>query len=255
MSPILAIIKKDIRSLLTSPMFYLLTGFCCLIWGTFFAFEVFSFVQRSFQLSTQIRESGLNIHHDLVSSYTVIVHYVLIFVIAALSIRFFAEEKKMKTFPILLSSPLTSFQIVFAKWLVGTLFLIFLLTISAVFPLSLLFFMQLPLGLFLLSYLGVFLILSIYMSVSMLASALTESMIVSVTLSLVSCLVILLLAVGRELTDVIWLQEFFGYLSIDRHFVYFRKGIISVPSMVFFMSWTGLFILITERVIEFHRWR
>ena len=93
------------------------------------------------------------------------------------------------------------------------------------------------------------------MSVSLLASALTESMIVSVVLSLVSCLVILLLAVGRELTDVLWLQEFFGYLSVDRHFIYFRKGVISLSAFLYFISWSALTLFVTERVVEFHRWR
>lgn len=255
MGPVLAIFKKDVRALLTSPMFYLLIGLCSTLWAIFFAFEVFAFVQRSFQLSAQSKSSGLNIHQSLVSSYIVIVHYVLVFIMSALSIRFFTEEKKLKTFPILLTSPMTSWQIVLAKWLVGAFCIFFLLAVSAVFPLSLLFFIKIPLGLFFLSYLGVFLILCIYMSVGMLASSVTESLIVCVVLSLVLSILLLLLGVGREFSDSILLQEFFNFLSIDRHFAYFRKGIFNFSSIIYFFSWSFLLTLLTERVVEYHRWR
>ena len=253
--PIFAIFKKDLRALLTSPMFYLLLGLCSSLWAIFFAFEVFAFVQRSYQLSTQGIESGLNIHQNLISSYIVIVHYVLVFILAALSIRFFAEEKKLNTFPILLTSPMTSWQIVLAKWLVGAFFIFLLLFASAIFPLSLLFFIKLPLGLFFLSYFGVFIILCVYMSLGMLASSMTESLIVCVVLSLVLSILMLLLGVGREFTDSVMIQEFFNFLSIDRHFSYFRKGIFNFSSVFYFLSWSFFLSLVTERVIEYHRWR
>ena len=255
MAPVFAILRKDIKSLLTSPMFYFLTGLCASLWGLFFAFEVFAFVQRSYQLSTQVKDSGLNIHQNLISSYVVIVHYVLVFVIASLSIRFFAEEKKMRTFPILLTSPMTSWQIVLSKWLVGAFYIFFLLLVSAIYPLSLLFFVKIPLGLFFLSYIGVFIVLCVYMSVAMLASSLTESLIVCVVLTLVTSIFLLLLGVGRGLTDSLFLQQVFHYMSFDYHFLNFRKGIVSLSSIFYFLSWSFFLSLLTERVVEYNRWR
>ncbi len=253
--PVLAIVKKDLKSLLTSSTFYMLAGLCTTLWGIFFAFEVFAYVQQSYQLSTQVKESGLNIHQNLVSSYVVIVHYVLIFVIAALSVRFFAEEKKMKTFPILLTSPMTSWQIVLAKWIVGAIFILTLLLISSVYPLSLLFFVSLPLKLFFLSYLGCFLVLAIYMSVALLASSLTESLIVCVVLTLVSCIFLLLMGVGKGMTDSLFFQQLFHFLSFDNHFMNFRKGLLSLSSILYFFSWSFMLSLLAERVVEYNRWR
>ena len=89
MMPVIAIIKKDLRSFFFSPMFYILAGLCALLWGLFFAFDFYNFVNESFRLSTQIKDSGLNLHQHLVAEYVVVVHYVLVFVIAALNIRFF----------------------------------------------------------------------------------------------------------------------------------------------------------------------
>ena len=255
MGPVLAIYRKDIKAFLTNPMFYLLTGLCCCLWALFFGFEVYAYIQKSYQLSMKDSSTGLNIHQHLVSTFLVIVHYVLVFIIAAFSIRYFAEEKKLRTFPILLASPITSWQIVLAKWLVGGSVILALLLVSAVFPLSLLFFSPLPLGLFLFSYLGVFLVLCVYMSASLFASAMTESMIVCVVLSLVFNILLLMLGVGREFSDMGWVQDIFNFLSFDSHFANFRKGIFNLSSLVYFLSWSLFLALGTERVIESHRWR
>lgn len=255
MGPVWAIAKKDLKAFLTSPMFYSLVGFCAALWGLFFVVQVYQFANQSYQISLNGAQVALNIHHNLIASFLVIVHYVLVFILAALSIRFFAEEKKMKTFPILLAGPVTSWQIVLAKWLVGAVVLLVLLLFSMVFPISLMMFIEIPWGLFFYSYFGLFLLLCIYMTASLFASALTESLIVCVILSLVLNLVLLLLGVGGELTHSIGLQEFFRFLTFDQHFANFRKGLLSLSSVFYFLSWSVLFGLMTERVVEYHRWR
>jgi ABC-2 type transport system permease protein len=255
MKPILAIFKKDILSFLTSSMFYTLLGLCCVLWGLFFSFEVYGFVNQSFSYSTQMKEAGINIHHHLIANYIVVVHYILIFILSALSLRFFTEEKKMNTLQLLLSSPISSLQIVVGKWLVGASLIAIILGVSALLPLSLLLYISIPLKLFFLSYIGVFVILCVYMSVGLLASSLTDSLIVCVVLTLVMSILILTLGVGKEFTDIVILKDFFNYLSFDQHFTFFRKGVFNIGSFVYFFSWIFLLGLTTERVIEFHRWR
>jgi ABC-2 type transport system permease protein len=254
-SPLFAILKKDFKAFFTSPMFYTLIGLCTSLWGLFFVVQVYSFSNQSYQLSLKSAQAGLNIHHDLVSSFLVVVHYVLIFIIAAMSMRFFAEEKKLKTFPVLLTAPLTSWQIVLAKWLVGAVTLFTLLLLSMLFPLSLLIFISLPLDLLFFSYLGLFLVTCVYMSASLVASAMTESLIVCVVLSLVFSVAFLLLGVGAQLTGTPSLQEMFRFLAFDQHFTNFRNGLFSLSSMFYFLSWSFILGLICERIVEFHRWR
>ena len=252
---VLALAKKDLKAIYTNPMFYVLLGLCCCLWGLFFSIQVFSFVQKSYQMSSQTQVSGLNIYHDLMGSYLVVVHYVLIFVVAALSLRFFTEEKKAQTFPVLLTSPMTSWQIVMAKWMAAKTILFSMLLVSAIFPLSLAFYMSLPLKLMAFGYLGLFVVLCIYMAAALLASALTDSAILSVVLTLVFCLLLLLMGLGAELTDSLSLQYFFRFLALDPHFSQFRSGIFNLSSLFYLISWSALMLLLTERVIESHRWR
>lgn len=255
MSPIFAIWKKDLKMILSQPLFYILTGLCCCLWGLYFTFDIYSFVSRSFQMSTQQDLGALNIHQHLINSYLVVVFYVLIFIISTLSVRFFTEEKKMQTFPLLLSGPLSSWQLVLSKWLVGASLVFLLLCISSIYPLSLLYFVKVPMVLFFYSYFGLFLILCLSMSLCLLASALTDSVIICVVLSLVFNLILILLGAGRELTEIGFLQDVFAYLSIDRHFSFFRSGIFNLSSIVYFLSACFLINFAVERLIEAHRWR
>ena len=254
-SPVFSILKKDLKILLKSPMFYFLTGLCCCFWGLFFTFQVYIFINKSFQLSTKTVNAGINIHQNLVADYIVFVHYFMIFIIAALSLRFFTEEKKLNTFPLLLSSPISSLEIVLAKALFGVSFLLILLSVSTIYPLSLFFFIKIPIKLFLSGYFGVFLLLCIYMMAGLLASILTDSLVTCVVLTMIFSILLILLGIGREFTEIRFLQEVFNFLSLGQHFEFFRKGILSLSSVFYFLSWSFLLGFITERLVESHRWR
>ncbi len=253
--PLKAILKKDLKDRLTSPSFWMIIGLSSVLWALFYIFGVYSYVTQSMQLASQSENAGLNIHQHMISNYVVVLHYILVFVVSTLSVYFFTEEKKMKTFPLYLTSPLLSWQIVFAKWLSGASYIAFILFLSALLPLSILFFTSLPLGLFLYSYLGLFALLCVYMSMGLLASSLTDSTVLCVILTLVLNILLLLIGVGRELTEVTAIQEVFYFLSFDYHFSQIRMGVFNLSSLVYLVSWSFFLSLITERVIEFHRWR
>ena len=255
MSAVLAIIAKDLKIFFTRPLFYMLAGLCCILWSIFFTFGVVSFNQASFMFSAKSPNSGLNIHQKLIAEYVVIIHYLLLFIIATITMKFFAEEKKMKTFPLLLSSPVSSWQLVLAKWGGGAIVLLTLLLISALYPLSLTFFTDVPMVPLMTSYFGLFLILLVYVSVGLLASAMTDSLIVSVVLAIVFNLALQLLSLGKEYSDHYLWQEIFSFISFEQHFNIFRHGSLSLSSSFFFISLSFFFLFLSERVIEFHRWR
>ena len=255
MSPIVSIWQKDFLLLLKKPFFYILLGLCCLIWGLFFTFDVFRFVSQSFQLESKAGAGDLNIHRDLVSNYLVIVHYVMVFVIAALSVRFFSEEKKSKTFSLLMTSPLSSWQIVFGKAAAGCSQILAMLLVSAVFPISLSYFASLPWTLLIFGYWGLFLTLNIYLGLALIASSLSESLLICMVLSLVMSMAVLLIGLFGQLTTWPFLQSFFQYMTIDLHFGHFRSGQFSWASHVFLISGFCFFLRITERIIESERWQ
>ena len=236
-------------------MFYFLTGLCCCFWGLFFTLHVYNFVTQSFKLSIQMTNGGLNIHQNLVANYIVFVHYMMILVIAPLSLRFFTEEKRFGTFSLLLSSPVSSLEIVLAKSLFGVSFVFVLLLVSAVYPLSLFFFVKVPLKLFLFSYFGVFLLLCVYMMTGLLASIITESLVICVVLTIIFILLLMFMGIGGEMTDIRVLKDIFDFLSLGPHFDFFKKGVLNLSSIFYFLSLFFSLGFIAERLVEFHRWR
>jgi len=255
MIPILALVKKDLRLFFSRPLIYVLSGLCCVLWSVFFTFAIVNFVQASFQMSAKAVESGLNLHQQVFGSYLVIVHYLLLFVISAITMKFFAEEKSMKTFPLLLSSPLSSWEIVGAKFIAGAVIVGALLLVSMAYPLSLLLFTDLSWGPFFTSYLGLALVLMLYMASGLLASALTDSSILAVVIAITMNLSLVLMGIGKNFFDSPLWRNVFEFISIDYQYGFFRSGALSLAACVFFLSLIGLFLFLCERVVEFHRWR
>ena len=129
------------------------------------------------------------------------------------------------------------------------------LVFSAILPLSLSWFIDLPLSLFLATYLGVYLLLMLYLSLAMLASSLTESTVVCVVLSLLFILSVQLIGAGSLFTESQFLKSLFGYLSLDAHFKAFRVGVLNLASLAYLGSAIGFFLFLTERSFESNRWQ
>ena len=240
MTPILAIIKKDLKLFLTGPTFYFLSGLYCCVLGLVFYLFVASF--NDSLLSH--RSDGIDLHRDLLAGYIWWVLYILVFFIAVLSLRFFTEEKKTKTFSILLASPVTSWQIVLAKWLLGVLFLLIFLLLSFIYPLSLSFFLEIPFKLLLLDYFGLFLALCVFMSIGLVVSISTRSAITCIIMT--EILILLFVFLGSLLTWVfggMWfLLDFFRYFYFIKHLYPFSVGIFNLSSAFYFLSWSFLLV-------------
>lgn len=252
---ITAIIKKDFFTRVLSPSFWLFLGLANALWSIFYALAIMAFVTQSVQMTTDVGRAYLHTHHSLVSNYIVVVHYVMIFLVAILSLSFFTEEKKEKTLNIYLTHPLTSWQIVISKTLGGLLLIFMIIAFSALLPLTLAFYNALTVSLYLWAYFGLFLILSVYVCCAVLASALTDSTLLCVMLSLIAILGLLIMGGVQDWSDTAWVRDFFAGISFNDHFSYFRNGIVSARSVVLLISLCVFILALAERVIEFHRWR
>ena len=252
-APIVAIIKKDLKLFLTGPTFYFLSGFYCCVLGLVFYLYLLYFNDSPLSHKSE----GLDLHRDLLVGYVWWVLYILVFFIAVLSLRFFTEEKKTKTFSVLLTSPITSWQIVLAKWLLGILFLLIFLLLSFIYPLSLCFFLKVPFRLLLLDYLGIFLSLCVFMSIGLVVSISTRASISCIIMT--EIFILLFVWLGSLLMWMfggMWfLLDFFRHLYFAKHVYPFLIGIFNLSSVFYFLSWSVLLFFITERLVESHRWQ
>ncbi|MCC7404901.1 MAG: ABC transporter permease subunit [Bdellovibrionales bacterium] len=244
---------KDFRVLVASPMFLMVAGLCACIWSYNFLPQIFQFERyaaRAFQSG-----GGLNIHQTLFASHLARVNIILIFAIPALTMRLLAEEKKLRTYDLLLTVPITAAEISLGKFLAAFGAGLALISISFLYPLITLAFADFSLGPLMTSYLGMALIMGIYVAVGLFASSVTESVVLAVVMALILNLALWFLGQAAEMTDQPEMVKVLEHISVPQQFVNFMKGTLKVSSLLFFASAAAFFVFLTERVVESSRWR
>jgi ABC-2 type transport system permease protein len=183
-------------------------------------------------------------------------------VIAApfLSMRLVAEEKRARTFELLLTSPVRPFEIVAGKYLAALAMVGLCVAIVAMFPLLLAAYGEGASGGSAVEWqtvgtglLGLFLLGAMAMAVGMFVSALTESVVVAALVSLVVLLalwVVTIFTIGVEGP----LRELTAGLSASEHLSSFLSGRIELKDVVYYLSFVVLGLYLTDRAIEAHRW-
>ncbi|MGZ3721827.1 MAG: ABC transporter permease [Bdellovibrionales bacterium] len=255
MRGILTIAGKDLKNLLLSPMFYVIAGLCTLFWSYSYMRAIFDFAESSRSGMQPGVEAGMNLQRAIFLTHISQINLLLLFLVPALTMRLFAEEKKMRTFDLLLTSPLSATQIVLGKFLAGLGSVGVLLFISFLYPLLTRLVAEYPFGPLLSAYLGVSLVCAAYVAVGLFASSLTESVVLSVIMGLIFNIMLWFISQGAGGTGNPILAGVMEYLSLGQHFLGFILGVIKLKSLAYFLTLIGLFIFLTQRVVESSRWR
>src|SRR5688572_13104172 len=117
MGNILAIAQKEVKAYFESPIAYIVIGMFALLFGYFFATGVSAFAQQSMQMQSMGGGGPMNVNQMLVYPLFMNMSVVLLFILPSITMRTYAEEKRSGTIELLLTSPLTDFQIIMGKFL------------------------------------------------------------------------------------------------------------------------------------------
>lgn len=185
--------------------------------------------------------------------------WVFLFLVPALTMRMFSDEKRTGTLELLLTKPLSDFELIFAKFLAGfTLVLLALLpTLIFVYtvyslgnPVG-----NLDSGATIGSFVGLLLLGGGYVAIGIFSSSLTDNPIVSF---IVAVLLSLFVYVGFEqiaelklfgVADLIILN-----LGINEHYTSLSRGVIDSRDIVYYISLMALFFATTQLVIKSRKW-
>src|SRR5437867_12503216 len=124
MGNIIAIAHKELKSYFSSPIAYIVIGLWALLYGYFFVAILSFFVRQSMQMN-QFGMQGpqsMNVNQQLIRPLLQNVNILVLFLMPMVTMRTYAEEKRSGTIELLLTSPVTDFQIIMGKFL-GALFL------------------------------------------------------------------------------------------------------------------------------------
>lgn len=256
MTPVQAIIAKELRSYFVSPIVYVVGGVFLLIYGELSYLAVKNAGSQALRLmQLQGTAAQLNLN-DLVfrpTFYSLAI--VLLLVLPILTMRLFAEEKKLRTLELLMTSPIRMSDIVVAKFLSVFLIYLGLLVLTGFVPLILSLFSSFNWNPVLTGYLGLALLGAIFLATGVFASALTENQIVAAFVSFgLLILVWLLGALGSVLGDTP-MGHALSYLSFIEHFDRLVRGLVDTKDLVYFLSGTVLMLFVAHRAIESQRWQ
>lgn len=237
-----AIYKRELRSYFITPIGYIFAGMFLAVSGLLFSLTIL-----------QSNSSGDYTYKGMFE-YFVYLLFVFSILIPLLTMKLLSEEKKQKTEQLLMTSPVTLTGVIGAKYLAALTIFAATLGVNSFNFLLLHKYGSPNTAIILSNILGLFLIGAAFIAVGIFLSSLTENQLVAAISSMaveVSLLLISLLANQVELTAV---RVVFRWFSVLDRYNPFTGGYFDIPAVIYFLSFTGVFLFLTVRVYEKRRW-
>lgn len=251
------ILKKELKGFYCSPSFYMIAFLVSVVlsWSYPIQLNLFSQLLQNYVFQQNLPQQQLNIHYGLFLRHLSYLNLMLIFVVPALTMRLLAEEKKLRTFDLLLTSPVTSTNIVLGKYLaaLGAVGGIVLLALS--YPIATATLTKISWAPLLIAFFGIFLVGSTYAAMNLFCSSLTENALIAYVTSVVFNISIWFVGIGVEMTDSQTIRQVFEHISVNTHLSSLVEGTIRSSAIIFLLSVVALFCFLAERVVESSRWR
>jgi ABC-2 type transport system permease protein len=229
-----AIFKKEIRSFFTTPIGYLIIGLFLLLTGLFL---------WVFRGDFNVFDYGFA---DL-SNFFLLAPWVFLFLIPAITMKSFSEEKKMGTLELLFIKPISLWNIILGKfWAAMALcFLTLIPTLLYVFAINALGITKgnYDLGIIIGSYFGLFFLVAAYTAIGLFASSISDNQIVAFIVAVVFCFILFqgFEAVATLFSDATWIKKMGGKF----HFENIAQGIIDTRDIIYFISIALFFLYLT----------
>jgi ABC-2 type transport system permease protein len=239
---ILTIAKREVTGYFASPVAYVFIVIFLLLTG-FFAFMVTGFFERG-----QANLTAFFAWHP----------WLYLFLVPAVGMRMWSEERRLGTIELLLTMPITPWQAIVGKLLASWLVLALALALTFPIVITVNYLGHPDNGVILASYAGSLLLSGAYLAVSAMTSAMTRNQVVSFIVSVVLCL-FLILAGWPPITNLLtqWASQGFveivAAFSVMTHFDSIQKGVIDSRDVLFFLSVIVFCLFTTSVIIRAHR--
>ncbi len=238
MTNVWTITWRELKAYFVSPLAYILSAAFLALSGVFFAFDITYGRQASMQNSL------------------VTVIFIFLILAPALTMRLLAEEQRMGTLELLLTSPLHDWQVVVGKFLGSfILFAVMLVAPMLYYVLILTVFGPPDYGPLATGYLGLLLLGASFLSIGVFASSLTQNQVIA-------------FFVGEVVAIIMWVADAFGgllgsgaaadalnYLVITRHYRDLMRGVVDTTDVVYALSVIAVSLFLATQVLQTRRWR
>lgn len=266
MTHTLTIASRELRSLFVSPVAYVVLTLWSVIAGTFFLASLIGFQERliqlqQYQMFQQIELMNLN--DELIEPFIGSMWVILLFLLPAVTMGLVSSEKANGTDELLLTSPISIWDIVLGKFLAGAGFVTVMTAIVAFFPAILFVYGEPELGKTISGVLCLLFVSITYVAVGIFASSVTRSQLIAFVFTLV-----LLVMLGMMLPFIIdismagsgmgresGIAQTVRWMSTGSHVDRMLKGLVDTADLAYFVISSAVFLLLSKTVIESARWR
>jgi len=249
------IYKREMRAYLTMPAAYVVIILFTLVSGYFFNRIVDWFARVSMQMQGQRYASlDVNFTEMVVNPLLMNMSVVMLFFLPILTMRLFAEEKRLGTAELLFSYPLRDREVLLGKFAAAETVFTVMLLLSAINMVMLVAYGEPEVVPMLVGHAGLWLMGTAFISLGVFISSLTESQVVAAVGGLGSLLLLWVISWAGENVPAKW-RQLFEQVSIYQHFDNLSKGVVETNDIVYYILFAVLFLFLTLRSLESKRWR
>jgi len=253
-SNILAIAQKELKGYFASPIAYVVIGLFALVFGFFYYIGVAYFIEQSMRMMGMQGGPTQNVNEQVIRPLILNASVILLFVLPMITMRTYSEEKRSGTIELLLTSPLTDFQIIMGKFLGAMALYAAMLAVTLV-HIAVLFALGNPEWKpVATSYLGMLLMGGTFIAIGLLISSFTKNQIVAVMGTFAVVLLGWVINWASTLAGPT-AREVLDYLGMTNHLEDFTRGIIDTKHVIYYVSLITFALFLTARSVDSERWR
>ena len=246
---IITIARHELKSLFLSPLAWSILGILQFIFAFLFLFQVEYFIK--FQAKLAEIQSAPGLTDVVITPLFADAGVILLLVIPLLTMRLICEERRNKTLSLLLSAPLSNYEIILGKYLGALGLLIIIIILISVMPLSLIAGIQLDWGKFFSNVLALTCLVAAFASVGLYMSCIAPHPTIAALGGFGLLFILWMLNASASLKEQS--SDLLEYLSILKHFQALQTGLINTADLAYFIVFTLLFLWLSIRYLNKER--
>ena len=237
---IMTITWRELRTMFLSPLAWVILGIAEMIFAILFLSDVVAYLQQP---------SPEGVTRFVVSPLFGWAAILLVFVIPLLTMRLISEERRNNTLTLLFSAPITMTEIVLGKYLGIVSYLLLLVLVMLLLPLSLMFGSDLDYGTILAAVIGLVLLLGSITAIGLFMSTLTQSPALAAMMAFGAVFLLLIFEAMANWLD----NPITAYFSIFRHYLSFVDGVIDTADVLYYVLVIVAFLILSIRRLDTDR--
>lgn len=246
----LAIYKKELRAYFTNPLGFVFVGIFLAVSALLFSYT--TFLAKTYDTS----------------SYFLMMIFVLVILLPLLTMRLFAEEKKLRTEQLLLTAPISLTGMVLGKFFAAFTMFFGCMLVSCInfIPLYAIAAAERGNLSYSTTYVGpvtaqivgcmiaIVLIGAAFIALGTLISTLTENQLAAAIITMAAIFGLIFTSLISSFVPVAWIRTALNWISVLGRFSNLSKGVFDISAVVYYLSLTFAFLFLTVRVYEKRRW-